>query len=190
MFYIGPTEKPFPVCLDCNLKHAQLSAIQCDQLEREMNYAAAHMEAITGMPGTIPRYPPRQVRIVQGGTVTLNNINISQSTIGVLNTGSLQMVDSAITILMGQPETKDIAEAIKSLVNAIASAPELSKEDKNEAIETLSVVASEATAPQDKRKSSVVKRLLAHLPDLIKTSASALTIWDKVGSHILAFFHH
>jgi hypothetical protein len=153
-----------------------------------MNFIIAQAESAVGMHDVLPRYPERQVRVIQGGTMTLNNISVSDSAIGVLNTGDLEMVDSAITVLKNDPATKDLSDALKRLTNAIAAAADLASEQKNEAIEILSLVASEATAPQGKRKTSVVKRLLGHFPTLIQTSAGLVEIWNAVGPLITSFF--
>jgi hypothetical protein len=126
--------------------------------------------------------------VIQGGTVTLNNISVSNSAIGVLNTGNLEVVDSAISALKSDPATKEVSDALKQLTNSIAAAQDLASKEKNEAIEILSVVASEATAPKDKRKASVVNRLLAQFPTLIQTSAAVLEIWQTVGPSIISFF--
>lgn len=188
MFVVGPKGNEFPLCLECTNKHQQMAAIQSDQLERDMNFAIAQSEAVTGLPsGSLPRYPQRQVRIIQGGSVTLNNINVNNSSVGVLNTGNLEIVDTAITALKNNPQTQDIASAIAKLTTAISNA-DLSPEDKNEAIEILSTVATEATAPEGKRKSSVARRLLSGLPTLIQTSASAIEIWKTVEPIIRKLF--
>jgi hypothetical protein len=177
MYYVGP-EKGFPLCLDCTHKQQQIAAIESDQLEREMNFEAAKIEAIFGTPGTIPRYPQRPISINKG-SVTFNNIHISDSSVGVLNTGNLEIVDSAITALKSNPQTQDIASAISKLVSTISDG-HLPTDTKNEAIEILTTVATEATAPEGKRKASVVKRLLAGFPSLIQTSASAIEVWKTV----------
>jgi hypothetical protein len=179
IYRVGPEGNEIHLCLECTLKHQQLAAIEAEQIERDLNYAAAEMEAITGMPGTIPRYPQRQIRIIQGGSVTLYNFHVNDSSIGVLNTGNLEIVDTAISALKANSQTQDLAGAISKLASAIADA-DLPKENKNEAIEIFSTVATEATAPRDRKKSSVVKRLLAALPTLIQTSASAIEIWKAV----------
>jgi len=188
IYAVGPVDQQVPLCLDCHLKLTQILAIQNDKLEREMNFIIAQAESVVGLHGVLPRFPERQVRVIQGGTMTLNNISVSNSAIGVLNTGNLEVVDSAISALKSDPATKEISDALKQLTNSIAAAQDLASEEKNEAIEILSVVASEATAPKNKRKASVVNRLLAQFPTLIQTSASLLEIWHTVGPSIISFF--
>jgi hypothetical protein len=79
MFAVGPEDQQIPLCLDCQLKLAQISAIQSDRLEREINFITAQAESAVGLHGILPRYPERQVRVIQGGTMTLNNISVSNS---------------------------------------------------------------------------------------------------------------
>jgi hypothetical protein len=188
IYAVGPEGQQVPLCLDCHLKLTHIWAVQNDILEREMNFIIAQAESRVGLHGVLPRYPERQVRVIQGGTMTLNNISVSDSAIGVLNTGNLEVVDSAISALKSDPATKEVSDALKQLTNSIADAQDLASEEKNEAIEILSVVASEATAPTDKRKASVVNRLLAQFPTLIQTSAGLLEIWQTVGPSIISFF--
>jgi hypothetical protein len=189
MFTVGPEGQQVPLCLDCRLKLAQIFAIENDQRERQSNFIIAQAESAVGLhAGSLPRFPERQVRVIQGGTMTLNNISVSDSAIGVLNTGNLEMVDSAISALKSDPATKEISEALTQLTDSIADAKDLGSKEKNEAIEILSFVASEATAPEDKRKASVVKHLLEHFPTLIQTSAAVVDIWQAFGPSIISFF--
>jgi hypothetical protein len=189
MYLVGPEGKEVPLCLDCNLKHIQTLAIQNEQLEREMDFLTDHMEFTAGLPhGVLPRYPKKRTKIIQGGNVILNNIRISGSSIGVLNTGNLEMVDTAITVLGQNPETREVGAAISKLANAVAQSEELSPDNKNEAMETLSTVAAEATAPKEKRRNIMVRTLLRALPAAIQTAAGVLQIWHEVEPVITPYF--
>ncbi len=163
-------------------------AIQQEQREREMNYLADQFEAITGVPGVVPRYPERKVNLLQGATVALHNININNSNVGVLNTGHLEIIDSAITQLNQESGSEVVSAAISKLANAIAVSGELSAEKRNEAMEILSAIASEATAPKDKRRGAVIKPLLSSLGTSIQSAAALVQIWQSVAPAITQFF--
>lgn len=188
MYLVGPEGKEVPLCLDCNLKHTQMLAIENEQLERQLNYLADEMEFAIGLPGMLPRYPKRQVRILQADKIVLNNIRVSESNIGVLNTGNLEIVDSAITVLKQDTTTREISDAVSKLANAIAKSNELSPEKKNEALEILGVIASEATIPKERRKNNVIRTLLSAFPTAIQTAASVIQIWQTVEPIIKTFF--
>jgi hypothetical protein len=188
MYLVGPEDNQIPLCLDCDYKHTQMLAMQNEQMERTLDYLASEMEMIVGLPGVLPRFPKRKVQILQGGNVTLNNIHVSASNIGVLNTGNLQMVDSAITILNQNPTAHEVSRAIARLTDAIAGSTELTPDKKNEAIEVLGGIATAATIPKEQRKTGIVKALLAAIPTSIQTAASVMQIWQQVEPIIKTFF--
>lgn len=104
MHLVGSGNAQVPLCLDCNLKHVQLITMQNDMLERQMNYLTDYMDMVVGLPGLSPKFPERK-NVTIGG-ITLNNIKIDRSTVGVVNTGSIETVDSAVTVLKqsGDPQ--------------------------------------------------------------------------------------
>lgn len=105
-----------------------------------------------------PRFPPRPKPVVVAGA-KLNNIHVSNSIVGTINTGSIGTVDQSITALtqVGEPE---LAEAVKSLSEAILQSGDLTRNQKNELIESLSVISKEAAAPKEARQSTVALSLL------------------------------
>lgn len=188
MFLVGPEGKRVPLCLDCNDKLSQMLDRQNYQLERLMNFLMDEMDAATGIYGDTPRFHERQINLVQGGKVTLNNIHVSAGNIGVLNTGNLKMVDSAITILNQNPTNHRVTDAIAKLTTAIAQSADLSPDKKNEAIEIVGTVTSEALIPKEKRRNAVARTLLRALPTVIQTAAAVLQIWHEVEPIIRQFF--
>jgi hypothetical protein len=188
MFLVGPEGQQAPLCLDCNDKLSQMLDRQNYQLERLMNFFMDQADAATGIYGDLPRFPERRINLVQGGSMTFNNINVSAGNIGVLNTGNLKMVDSAITILNQNPASREVSDAITKLTSAIAQSAELPPDKKNEAIEILGTVASEAIVPKEKRRNVVVRTLLGALPTAIQTAASVMQIWQQVEPIIRAYF--
>jgi hypothetical protein len=118
MYLVGPEGQEVPLCLDCEYKRSQIHARQIEQNERMINFLTEQMEATVGMPGILPRFPERKVNIIQGGKTTFNNLTITGSNIGVLNTGNLKIVDSAISVLGQDPNSKAPGLAISMLANA------------------------------------------------------------------------
>jgi hypothetical protein len=187
LYLYGPKGQEVPLCLDCYCKITEVNERIQETLERQINFLTAEMEATVGMPGILPRYPERR-RIISTGGVTLNNINVINSEIGVLNTGNLRVVDSVITALKQNPATLEISAAISKMANAITQSTDLAPEKKNEAMEILGTVASETVQPKQKRRNIVVKTLLDALPTVIQTAASAMQIWQQVEPTIRQFF--
>ena len=190
VFYYQKKEGIFPLCLSCNLIYQQTLEIERVQHEREYNQGIAEcnkmVESITGIPGTWPLIPERTIN--KSANMTFNNFTLNNSSVGVLNTGNLKMVDTNITVLNGNPKTHEAGDAISKLMDAIGKS-DLPDEKKNEAIELLATISSEAVLPKEKRKTSVLKAVLSHLPTILKTSTAAITVWEKVSPHLHSLLH-
>jgi hypothetical protein len=64
--------------------------------ERRMNYLQDEIAAQVGMPPMGPRFPPRPKPVILGG-VRMNNINVSNSVVGTINTGTIGLIDQSIS---------------------------------------------------------------------------------------------
>ena len=177
LYLVGPENAQVPLCLDCNLKHVQLITMQNDMLEREVNYLTDYMDLIVGLPGLGPKYPER--KSVSLGGVMLNNIKIDRSTIGVLNTGAIETVDSAVTVLKNSGDGQ-LAAAILELSQAVLNSGAVTADTKAKTVDILSVLASEATAPKERRRVAAIRPLLQEIATLIGGVVGLAEIWDRV----------
>jgi hypothetical protein len=185
MFLVDPEGSKMPLCLDCNLKFVQVTALKNDMLEREINYLTGVAEAMTGLPGVMPKYPQREVVAV--GSVTLNNIRIEGSTIGVLNTGTIGTVDAAVTALK-QTGDADAATLFTRITEAVANDRQLPADAKNQVLELLSVLSTEATAPKERRRSAAMMPLLERLATLMSGAAALAQLWSQYGPLLRQLF--
>jgi hypothetical protein len=185
MFIVGPKDSRLPLCLDCNLKFVQTITLQNDMLERQFNYLAESMDRVTGLPGLTPRFPLHQAVTMEG--VTLNNIKIDRSTVGVLNTGTIGTVDAAVTTLKQSGES-NAAETFTKLTEAVAKDPQLTLEQKNQIVELLSVLSTEATAPKERRRGAAMLPLLERLSTLVSGAASLTQLWAQYSPAIERLF--
>ena len=177
MFMVGAEKDKIPLCLSCHLKFVQLLDKQNEMLEREINYLTASMESSAGLPSFLPRYPER--KIIKTGEVTLNNIKINNSTLGVLNTGSIESIDLAITSL-NKSGDMEISNALKKLSEEIIKQTEVEEGIKNQLFELLSVISIEATAPKEKKRKSVLKPLIIEFSTIIGGIPGLVKIWEEV----------
>ncbi len=186
MWLVGKPAK-IPLCLDC---YGKLVAIQDQEragLERHLNYIAGEIEASVGMPGFIPRIPPRPPRTLVQGTTVLNHINVSNSNVGVLNTGSIGSIDSAIGIMIAEGSDA-AAGAFKDLTEAITQCDDIPMSDKKRAVELISLIAAEGALPKEKRRSFAIKPLLLDLSSLLSGAVSMCELWSRVGPSITGLF--
>lgn len=186
MFLVGPDQK-LPLCLDCYVKFSNVMDRQQENLERQLNYIADQFEMTSGIPGIVPRYPPRPPRQVLTGDVTLNHIRVSNSNIGVLNTGTIGTIDSAVGLLQREGD-QEAAQALKALTEAVASDQSLDAAKKNEALELLSVIATEGAAPKEKRRGVAMRAVLRDLSAVLGGSAALVKLWEVVGPVIERLF--
>jgi hypothetical protein len=171
MYRVG--DQSIPLCLDCYLKYSQVTQAEVENRERHLNYLEDEMAYMVGMQPTGPRFPPRPRPVVIAGA-RMQNINVSNSVVGTINTGSIGVVDQSISALVQTGEA-ELANAVKALSEAVLSSADLTSNRKNELIETLSVVAAEAAAPKERRRSSVARALL---DNAIKVTGFANDIAD------------
>src|SRR5437879_5503155 len=111
MYQVG--EQNIPLCLDCYFKFSQIQQQQTENHERMMNYLNDEIAMSVGLAPFGPRFPARPRPVIVAGA-KLNNISISNSVVGTVNTGSIGSVDQSISALIqiGEPA---LAEALKGL---------------------------------------------------------------------------
>jgi hypothetical protein len=117
----------------------------------------------------------------------LNNIHVSNSEIGVLNTGTIENVDNTVTVLKVE-DNNEFANSITMLSEAIIKAGELSNNQKNQVLELVESLSQEAVVPKDKRKLAVVRALLAELSGILGNVTTLAQIWEKTYTIILQVF--
>ena len=116
-------------------------------------------------------------------------LNIRNANISNLNLGSqVGTINAALQVLSTESaEHQALADALKRLTEAVANSRDLEPGKKRDAVEALSTLASEAETGKGKG-SVTVRALIAWLPAALGTSADVITLWDKFGPTLRAFF--
>lgn len=188
LFMMGDSQKAIPFCLDCVAKFQEVVDRQQDRTSQLLNYLAAHIEATVGLPGLVPRMPLRQSRtVIQQGGLTMNNIHIDRSNIGLVNTGIIGTVDTAVGVMKASGEDAG-AKAFKELTEKVVANADADAVTKNKIIELLSVLASEATAPKERRRGAAMRTLLVELTSVCSGVASLAQLYQQYAPAIEAFF--
>ena len=184
MYQVG--DQNIPLCLDCYFKFNQISQQQLENNERMMNYASDEMSAVAGLPPMGPRFPPRPRQVYVQGT-KLNNIHVSNSVVGTINTGSIGTVDQSISALQqtGEPAA---AEALKALSEAILQSADLSRNQRNELIESLSAISREAASPKETRQNTVALSLIERATQITALANDIADVGSKYWPVLLAVF--
>jgi hypothetical protein len=185
MFLAG-AEHNIPLCLYCQAKLTEIGDIEIANAERQANAALADMEAVAGVRLGYRPYPERKppVRI---GSAVFHNINVKNSAVGIINTGNLDQVDTAITVISGNGDSQ-LAHVLKNLTEVIVSHPSLSPQVKKEAVEILSGLSSEASVAKSERRAGIARPLLSRLRELLSVSADLATVAQSAVPIIAAAF--
>lgn len=138
--------------------------------------------------GYSPVHEPTKVQFAGKGGV---NIIISQSNIGLLNTGELEDVKSIsvnITSLQNSGYA-EVAEALKNLTEAVVNSQELSSEKQSEVLDQLTELSRWATLTAEQRaKPGVLKAVLGGLATTLGAAGGLAEVWSTWGPAIRAFF--
>jgi hypothetical protein len=186
LYATGPPEHRILLCVDCNLKVLRGAAIRNALLERMMNHTQGMAQFVSGLRDDMPPFPMTPVWEATG--MTLTNINVSNSNVGVINTGAIESVDVAITALKSAGN-EEIGRALQELTNAVLGSTGFPDESKRkEAVDLLSAIATEASAPQETRRPAVVRPLLLALATLIGGIAGIDQLVSKYLPMLQAFF--
>ena len=175
----------FPVeghllCLQCYTTLQEIQARQQEANMRMQNFLIGQMEAITGLPGSLPRYEfPSQSIQLQPGPMTFNHFNISESKIGVINTGEVHRIDVAMGSIQ-QGGAAELATALRDFTQANIDTGELSPTQKGELLEQVAEVSEQTALPPEKRKKGIFKALLAGIKETASTVGSLAKAWSHL----------
>ena len=176
------------LCLSCYAKVQEIATrrqeMQQEQLRNLMalyNNAAAQFDFAAGIPGFTPRMqiPDPTIRTIQQGPMTFNHFDISESKIGVINTGEVQRIDVAME-LIEQGGSADLATAIQEFTQTVINSDKLSTLSKNELLEQVAEVSEQIALPPEKQKRGIIKALLDGIKNTASTVTAVADAWLKL----------
>lgn len=141
----------------------------------------------------IARLDPRVwiEEVIVNVTINVNNIRVSDSQVGVLNTGSISDIES-IDVNVGalrKDSLDDIADALRHLTEAVAAAGnEATTEQKQELLELIALLSDQARTPEGERKRGPIKAAVGAIPQIAGTLGGIAGAWSTWGPTILRFF--
>jgi hypothetical protein len=186
-FQIKAEEGVLYLCIDCNLKYECAQTLEYQRHAHLLNQTSALFNSMSGIPGLAPQVPIPQIQPIPISDMIINNIHVDNSAIGVLNTGNIEKVDAAVTVLKETGEAS-AANAIVKLTEAVANKKDIDKEIKDNILEVLGAIATEATVPKDQRRRAVIRPLITQLATWFSGLAGLSHLWDKYGSIIEVLF--
>lgn len=105
-----------------------------------------------------------------------NQFNISDSNIGVVNSGDLAKIEAAVTLSSGT-NVEEIAQNLKTLTELVGNSENIDQANKKELIEIISSVSVEATGQARK---SIINIILKEIEKRVGTINGAIDIVSKI----------
>ena len=179
-----------PLCVDCYHKVAHADFMEGQILHNRLSWLASNLNLVEqdlyiGCGGLLPL---KQMIVPQAPTAprySSQQIKVSESNIGVINTGTLFNLEMGMDVMQnrGDKDSKDLANAVKELTEAVINSTEINDQLKRETAEQLEFLVTEALASKEKQRKSLSRRVMDDISQSIGTVAGLLTIWNTV--HVL-----
>ena len=167
------------LCVEHYYKMQQAGYMQMSILAASFNVIQGELEIGTGgILGPLPRMQLPSLPST-GDSFTLNNINVSGSTIGAINTGTVRQIDATISVMYNRGE-EELADGIKQLTEAIMRSDEIDETSRSSIAEQLAFLSSQLTIDPEKRQRAVVSSVLTGINKAIAAASGLVTIWDKL----------
>jgi hypothetical protein len=169
----------FPLCLNCRSRQLRDDLAVGAHLAELTNFASRQVEISLGYPpGYMGRVEVQQPNVVHTGDVNLQNISLSNSVVGAVNTGTVERLDVSLSeIKMGGDA--ELGEALARLAQAVLDS-ELPGDEKNDLIDQTSFVAEQARLPTPNRNRGALKATLASIRDTAATVAAISSAWKAI----------
>lgn len=120
-----------------------------------------------------------------------SDINITNSMIGILNTGQMKEIKSINVNIerLSDYGLKEVANALKSLTDEVVKSSQLTDDVRTSILEQLENLSEQAILTEDKRsKPGVIKAVFSVLGATLTATGSLAEIWSTWGPIIQKFF--
>jgi Zn-dependent M16 (insulinase) family peptidase len=153
-----------PLCIECSHKLQSILNSQFIQNAAMMNQALDQMDFVTGIPSMGGRIPVESLARAMQKAHVYNNISVTNSQVGVINTGDLAKIDAAITMTEGS-DADSVGQQLKALTQAIIDSNQLTADAKKELVELIQSLSEQIVG---NRKQSVSMALIKSIEERAK----------------------
>lgn len=120
-----------------------------------------------------------------------DKIKVSNSTVGVINTGEIETIESIFlnASTLANAGHTELAIALRKVTEATNNSQELTRKQQTELLEQLGEIARQAKISPNKRAGpAVIRVVLSSIAATIGTGGGLAEIWSTWGPAIKAFF--
>lgn len=169
--------RELPLCLEHYEQFQRVNARTLRALEDHHDRLLDDIDDTWALPRSGGRYRD------QRNPETIMNFKIDNSAIGVLNTGTIQHLNGAVSAIHGADAR--LAEAFTRITEAVSADMTLPADLKRDAVDLIDAVATEAQRAEPERRPAVAGPLLTRLSEMITVGGAAATAWHAYGPVIL-----
>ena len=182
LYLIG--EAKTPLCLKCYSTHEQMTQ---KRIKENMKLLKYYDDAIAFHLGYGP--PPSIGSTTSTGDITMNNIHIANSNIGIVNTGEIyaQNIQPHIQILA--KNEPNLANILENLSKSLIECKDISQTEKNDILELISSIAEESIKPPTQRRKRLVLTALEGIGRTVSMINGLIQIWGPFSHAIKLFFN-
>ncbi|MGR3295467.1 MAG: hypothetical protein ACUZ8A_04500 [Candidatus Bathyanammoxibius sp.] len=166
------------LCVDHFFTYVQGILVQRNMAATQFNMLAGQLEAGSGGISRMARMPILPTPGV-GDKVVFNNIHVDGSTIGSLNLGYIEHLETAVSVMKEQGE-ESLARAIGDLTKATIESREVEDETKDKINELLEFLAAQVMTEPEGRSLTIVEGVLVKLQGLVVTATGLVGLWEKL----------
>ncbi|MFH0852463.1 MAG: hypothetical protein V1845_02585 [bacterium] len=159
-------------CLEHMNMYQNMISRHLADLQKQEDSILDYVEMTTG----VPLRPSKPTPVMHQGNLTVNNLKIDRSNIGVVNTGTVNDINASITFIENTGNIK-LANGLKNISEKIIESPNLEKLQKAEVLEQLSFIGNEIRVVPEKRNNSVIKSILKSISNILSISSDLTTLW-------------
>ncbi len=169
------------LCVEHFNMFMQARHIQLSWVSAYTNALSASLDAGAGYLVRHPRIEIPQLPNGISNISTQNYIDVSRSTIEVLNTGTINNLNSGITRMESQDKA-EVATSIKDFIKAVDKSIEITIEAKKEILEQLDVLIAQLNAEEKSRSIGLIKSILSGITNTVTGTAALLTLWEHIST--------
>ncbi|AWW73844.1 hypothetical protein CD351_05320 [Erythrobacter sp. KY5] len=167
-----------PLCIDCEYKFQQSRWMVFAQNAAMYNMADRQMTAVTGMP-----HLSSQIDIPNAPVPPLHynnqNVTVQGGTVGAINFGNVNDIQVSLQTLTQNGEI-GFADALADVTNAILESNEIAEDQKNELLEQVAFLSSQATSEPNDRKPGMIKSVLGTVSEGAGAVKALSDAWGAV----------
>jgi len=150
------------------------------RLLQEMMYMENKMMDTLGLPRKYQMVTPQNH--THNNSYTDRSVNVSGSTIGLLNTAAVERLNANINLV--QQQNPELAKATDELLSAVFSSDKIEDEEKKKITQQVEFLVSEAAKGENQRNVAVAGLTLQALSTLLQSYEFLSTYWTSFSTII------